>query len=193
MQTRIAIKGYLAVIGILFLAGHAGLAQPANRTAHGIEGFRELEWGSSIEKASKTYRDLGFERYEIPNSKKEEPSKVYARKVEHGEIEEVVFDSIEYWFKADHFHQVRAVLHSRIGPRTLVTRAEKAFDKLTGRLKNRYGDPIDRKVDYVTEFIVVVKEATWILDHSAITIRYEGAGKTNEDLLIFTMQGKTKR
>lgn len=193
MRMRIAIKGYLAVIGILFLAGHAGLAQPANRTAHGIEGFRELKWGSSIEQASKTYQDLGFERYEISNSKKEEPSKVYARKVEHGEIEEVEFDSIEYWFKADHFHQVRAVLHSRIGPRTLVTRAENAFDKITGRLKNRYGDPIDHKVDYVTELIVVVKESTWIVDHSAITVKYEGAGRTNEDLLTLIMQEKPRR
>jgi hypothetical protein len=131
MQTRISIKGYLAVIGILFLVGHAGLAQPTIRKAHGIEGFRELKWGSSIEQASKTYQDLGFERYEISNGK-EEPSKVYVRGVEHGEIEDVVFD-------------------------------------------------------------VVVKEATRIVDHSAVTVKYEGAGQNNEDVLILTIQEKSKR
>jgi hypothetical protein len=135
---------------------------------------------------------LGFEKYVISNSK-EEPAKVYVRRVEHGAIEDVVFDSIEYWFKGDHFYQVRAVLHSRIGPRTLVTRAENAFDKINGRLRNRYGDPSDHKVDYVTEFIVVVKEATWIVDHSAITIKYKGAERANEDLLTLIMQEKPKR
>jgi hypothetical protein len=74
-----------------------------------------------------------------------------------------------------------------------VTRAENAFDKITGRLRDRYGDPSDHKVDYVTEFIVVVKEATWIVDHSVITIKYEGAGRTNEDWLTLTMQEKPKR
>jgi hypothetical protein len=192
MPKWISIRGYLAVIGILFLVGHAGLAQPTIRTAHDIVGFRGLKWGSSIEQASKTYRDLDFERYVISNGK-EEPSKVYVRRVEHGEIEDVAFDSIEYWFKGDHFHQIIAVLHSRIGPRTLVTRAENAFDKITGRLRNRYGEPTDHKVDYVTEFIVVVKESTWIVDHTAITVKYEGTGRTNEDLLTLIMQEKPRR
>ena len=191
-ELRSPIVGCLAMIGILFLIGYAGLAQTTIRGADGVEGFRGLRWGASIEQASKTYQDLDFERYVVSNGK-EEPSKVYVRKGERGEIEEVAFDSIEYWFKGDHLHQVRAVLHSRIGPRTLVTRAENAFDKITGKLRGRFGEPFGHRVDYVTEFIVVVKESTWIVDHSAITVKYEGAGRTNEDLLIFTMQGKTKR
>ena len=64
---------------------------------------------------------------------------------------------------------------------------------MNGRMRNRYGDPSDHRVDYVTEFIVVVREATWIVDRSAITIRYEGAGRTNEDLFTLTMQEKPKR
>ncbi len=184
--------GVLAMIWILFLWETAGLAQRTVHEGEDIEGFRELKWGTSIEQASKTYRDLGFERYVISNDK-EEPSKVYVRRVERGEIEDVEFDSIEYWFKGDHFHQVRAILHSRIGPRTLVTRAENAFDKITGKLRDRYGDPSNHRIDYITEFIVVMKEATWIVDHSAITIKYEGAGRTNEDLFILTMQEKPKR
>lgn len=191
-KIRVRIIGGLAMIGILFLMETVGLAQRTVPKGRDIDGFRELKWGTSLEQASKIYQDLDFEKYMISNGK-EEPWKVYVRRVEHGEIENVAFDSIEYWFKGDHFFQVRALLHSRFGPRTLVTRAENAFDKITGRLRDRYGDPSDHKVDYVTEFIVVVKEATWIVDHSVITIKYEGAGRTNEDWLTLTMQEKPKR
>jgi len=184
--------GFLAMIGIVLLLETVGLAQRTDQKGRTIEGFRELRWGTSIEQSSKIYQDLHFEKYVISDSK-EEPWKVYVRGVEHGEIEDVTFDTIEYWFKGDHFYQVRAVLHSRIGPRTLVTRAENAFDKMNSRLRNRYGNPSGHKVDYVTEFIVVVREATWIVDHSAITLKYEGTGRTNEDVLTMTMQEKRKR
>ena len=191
-RIRTSIIGFLAMIGIVLLLETVGLAQRTDQKGRGIDGFRELRWGTSIEQSSKIYQDLSFERYVISDGK-EEPRKVYVRTVEHGEIENVTFDSIEYWFKGDHFYQIRAVLHSRIGPRTMVTRAENAFDKINGRLRNRYGAPSDHKVNYVTEFIAVVREATWIVDHSAITIKYEGTGKTDEDLLTLTMREKPKR
>jgi len=189
---RTSIIGFLAMIGIALLSETAGLAQRTVQKGSGMEGFRELRWGTSIEQSLKIYQDLSFERYVISGGK-EEPWKVYVRKVEDGKIENVTFDSIEYWFKGDHFSQIRAELHSRIGPRTLVTRAENAFDKIHGRLRNRYGDPSDHKVDYVTEYIVVVREATWIVDPSAITIKYEGIGTTNEDLFTLTMREKPNR
>jgi len=190
-RIRPSIIGFLAMIGIVLLSETVGLAQRTVQTGRGMEGFRELRWGTSIEQSSKIYQDLYFEKYVISDGK-EEPRKVYVRKVEHVVIENITFDSIEYWFKGDHFYRVRAELHSRIGPRTMVTRAENAFDKMNGRLRNRYGDPSDHKVDYVTEFIVVVREATWIVDRSAITIKYEGVGRTNEDLFTVTMQEKQK-
>jgi len=191
-RIRTSILGSLAMIGIVLLLETVGLAQRTDQKGRGIEGFRELRWGTSIEQALKIYQDLSFEKYVVSGSK-EEPWKVYVRRVEHGGVENVTFDSIEYWFKGDHFYQIRAVLHSRIGPRTMVTRAENAFAKMNGRLRNRYGDPSDHKLDYVTEFIVVVREATWIVDHSAIAIKYEGAGRTNEDVFTLTMQEKPKR
>ena len=191
-RIRASIIGVLAMIGIVLLLETVGLAQRTDQEGKGNDGFRDLRWGASIEQSSKVYQDLYFEKYVVTDSK-EEPRKVYLRKVEHGEIENVTFDSIEYWFKGDHFYQIRAMLHSRIGPRTLVTPAENAFEKINGRLRNRYGKPSDHKVDYVTEFIVVVREATWIVDHSAITIKYEGAGRTDEDSLTLTMREKPKR
>ena len=186
-RSRTSIIGFLAMIGIVLLLEAVGHSQKTDQKGRGIEGFRELRWGTSIEQSSKIYQDLQFEKYVISDSR-EEPWKVYIRRAEHGEIENVTFDSIEYWFKGEHFHQVRAVLHSRIGPRTLVTRAESAFDKMNGRLRKRYGAPADHKVDYVTEYIVVVKEAAWNVDHSAISIRYEGLGRSNEDSFTLTMQ-----
>jgi len=191
-RIRTSIIGGLAMIGIVLLSEAAGLAQRTPQKGSGTDGFRELRWGTSVEQSSKIYQDLQFERYVVSGGR-EEPWKVYVRKTERGEIENVTFDSIEYWFKGDHFFQVRAVLHSRIGPRTLVTKAENAFDKISGRLRNRYGAPSDHKVDYVTELIVVVREATWIVDHSAITVKYEGVGRTNEDLFTLTMQQRPKR
>ena len=191
-RIRASIIGIVAMTGIVFLLETVGLAQRTVQQGRGMEGFRELRWGTSIEQSSKIYKDLHFEKYVI-SGRKEEPRKVYVRMVEHGEIENVTFDSIEYWFRGDHFYQIRAELHSRIGPRTMLTRAENAFAKMNGMLRNRYGDPSDHKVDYVTEFIVVVREATWIVDPSAITIKYEGIGRTNEDLLTLTMQEKPKR
>ena len=191
-RIRASIIGLLAMVGIVLLLETVGLAQKTDQKGRDIEGFRELRWGTSIEQSSKIYQDLSFERYVISDGK-EEPRKVFVRKVEHGEIENETFDSIEYWFKGEHFYQIRAVIHSRIGPRTLVTRAENAFQKINGRWRNRYGEPSDHKVHYVTEFIAVVREATWIVDHSAITIKYEGAGRTDEDLFTLTMQEKIKR
>ena len=193
-QDRIgaSILGLMAMIGIVLLLGTVGLAQQTHQEERGTGGFRGMGWGVSIEQASKIYQDLYFEKYVISKGN-EEPWKVYVRKMEHEEIENVTFDSVEYWFKGDHFYQITAELHSRIGPRTMVTRAEDAFDKMNGRLRHRYGGPSDHKVDYVTEFIVVVREATWIADHSAITIRYEGTGRTNEDLFTLRIRENPKR
>jgi len=186
------IIGLLAMIGSVLLLEAVGLAHRMDSKGTGLEGFRELKWGTSVEQSSKIYQDLSFERYVISDGK-EEPRKVYVRTAEHGDIENVTFDSIEYWFKGDHFYQIKAVLQSRIGPRTMVTRAENAFQKINDRWRDRYGNPSDHKVDYVTEFIVVVREATWIVNQSAITIKYEGVGRTNEDMLTLTMQEKEKR
>ena len=189
---RAPIITLLAMIGIVLLSESVGLPQRVDQKVGGVDGFRELRWGTSIEQSSKIYPDLYFEKYVMIDSR-EEPRKVYVRRAEHGNIENVTFDSIEYWFKGDHFYQIRAVLNSRIGPRTLVTQAENAFDKIKGRLKIRYGDPSDHRVDYVTEFIVVVREATWNVDQSSITIKYEGVGRTNEDMFTLTMQEEPKR
>lgn len=183
--------GSVALIGFLFLLGGIGLAQERTPKGNGIEGFRELEWGTSIERSTMIYPDLAFERYVV--SGKEEPWKVYVRTAEHAEIEHVWFDSIEYWFRKDRFLKMRALMQSSIGPRTLVTQAENDYGKLESVFTKRYGAPSDRRTDYFTELIIVVKEATWNVDRSAVIVRYDGAGQTNMDVLTLTMQEKSRR
>ncbi len=191
-RSRSPIIGSMAVIGFVLLMKTIGPALRTARAGTGTDGFRELRWGTSVEQSSMIYQDLVFERYVLPGGK-EEPWKVYVRRMEHGEIENETFDSIEYWYKGDRFCQVRAELHSRIGPRTMVTRAESAFARMSDRFMILYGNPSGHKVDYVTEFIVAVRETTWIVGHSSISIRYEGVGAINEDLFTLTLREKRKR
>jgi len=93
-RIRASIIGFLAVIGIVLLSETVGLAQRADQKVRGIDGFRELRWGTSVEEAGRIYQDLYFERYAMIDSR-EEPLKVYGRRAERGEIENVTFDSIE--------------------------------------------------------------------------------------------------
>ena len=80
-RIRTAIIGFLAMIGIVLLSGTVRLAQRTDPEGKGNDGFRELRCGTSIEQSSKIYQDLHFEKYVISDSK-EEPWKVYVRKVE---------------------------------------------------------------------------------------------------------------
>ena len=178
------------MLAIVLLSRSTGLAQLPNREGVGLEGFRNLPWGISIGQARTACPDLEFARYVLANARKE-PWKAYVRRSENREIEGVTFDSIEYRFKQGRFLQVQAVLRSRVGPRTLTTRAENSFDRIVGRMTGRYGKPSGREIGYVSEFLVVVKKATWIVDHTSVTIRYEGTGSTDEDLLTMTMQDRT--
>ena len=57
---RASIIGFLAMIGIVLLLETVGLAQRTVQKGRGVEGFRELRWGTSIEQSSKIYQDLSF-------------------------------------------------------------------------------------------------------------------------------------
>ena len=59
-RIRTSIIGFLAMIGFVLLLGTVGLAQRTVQEGGGMEGFRELRWGTSIEQSSKIYQDLSF-------------------------------------------------------------------------------------------------------------------------------------
>jgi len=151
-----------------------------------IEGFGKLTWGISEEQAGKAYPDLHFGGYEIENSK-EEPVKMYARNAVPEKIDGVLFDSFDYGFKGDRFSKVRASLQSRIGPRTLVTRAETAWNQLVEYLVRKYGAPKENSTRYVTEYLVVVKEMRWKVGGVFLRLNYRGPESADEDHLIFEM------
>lgn len=188
MNDRYGGRGFLVVAWVLssFLL-NAVPAQAATGNPGADEGFENLKWGDSIAQALKTYPDLYFEGYRIVNEK-EEPSKIYSRRKGTGRIDGVVFDSIEYWFRNDRFYEIRAVKTSNIGPRTLVTQAERSHGILMDHMRQTYGRPREYKVNYHAEDLSVVKEATWRIREVWIFLKYIGVTKGDTDQLVFEMR-----
>ncbi len=176
----------MVVLMIVFLLDIVCFAKNITHQGESIEGFRELEWGVPVEQARNIYKDLYFDQYALEDNK-DEPSKVYLRKDEYGVIDNVSFDSVEYWFRRNHFHRIRATLRSRFGPRTLVTRAEASWEKIVGYLRRKYGEPKEHRTDYLTENLAVVKEMHWEAGGVFLHLKYKGPDRANEDQLIFEM------
>ena len=187
MKARMSMSGYFLIAlfsGALFTGTCP--AGPIIGKGGAIEGFGKLTWGVSVEQAEKAYPDLHFGAYEIEN-RKEEPVKIYYRTPSPEKIDGVVFDSVEYGFKGDGFYKVRASLQSKIGPRTLITRAEASWNQMAEYLRRKYGAPRAHKTDYVTDYLVVVKEMRWETGGVFIHLNYKGLGVENEDQLILEM------
>ncbi len=151
-----------------------------------IEGFGKLTWGVSVEQAEKAYPDLYFGDYELVN-RKEEPEKIYYRNGRQEKIGGVDFETCEYRFKRNAFYEIRASLRSKIGPRTLVTRAEASWGRMAEYLVRKYGEPKEHRTEYMTEYLVVVKEMRWDVGGVFIHLKYKGPKGVNEDQLIFEM------
>ncbi len=179
--------GVIAGIVFSLAIAESCLSQPVISRRSAIEGFGKLTWGVTVEQARAVYRDLYFGRYFVEDSK-EEPSRIYYRKGETAEIEGVTFDSVEYWFREDRFHKVRAVMRSRIGPRSLITRSEESFDLLHRALIRRYGDPTKYDESYFTDFVTVVRVATWDQGNATVVLEYKGPEGTDEDQLVFELR-----
>jgi len=185
---RIGYEGCLlgALLVLLFLP----FLFPA-RTATGDvgteEGFGNLKWGDTVDQALRIYPDLHFEGYRIV-TEKQAPYKEYRRKGASKRVDGVDFDSLGYWFRGDRFYEIRAVLSSRIGPRTLFTEAERSFDLLMDRIGRAYGKPKEYNVKYDTEYLEVIKEARWNSRGVTILLQYNGAEKTNVDRLTLDIR-----
>lgn len=186
MTHRTGYDGYL--IGALLLP-MAILCLASVRGAAGTtpgQGFGDLKWGNTVEQALRAYPDLHFEGYRIVNDK-EAPFRAYVRDRSSGRVDGVRFDSLEYWFRGDRFVRIRAVLNSRIGPRTLVTEAERSYDLLADDFRRAYGVPSQRTVKYVGEYLAVIKGMTWETRGVTIRLQYNGAGEGDVDRLTLDM------
>ncbi len=188
MRTRFPTAMGLC-IGIAFAAmmPQRGLAGPFVSSAALVGGFGKLHWGATVAQAQSIYRDLYFGSFAVEDSR-DEPSKIYSRKDETQDVEGVAFDSIEYWFRRDRFYRVRAVMRSRIGPRSLITRSEESFDQLRKSLTGRYGKPAKYDEGYFVDFVTVVRSAEWQRPDATIVLEYKGPESTNEDRLIFELR-----
>jgi hypothetical protein len=187
MRARIPVFGYflLALFQWVLFAGTCRAESIIDRGGS-IEGFGKLTWGVSEEQAGNAYPDLHFGGYVIENSK-EAPVKMYSRNAAPEKFDGVLFDSFDYGFKGNRFYKVRASLQSKIGPRTLVTRAETAWNQLAEYLVRKYGAPKERSTRYVTEYLVIVKEMRWDIGGVFIRLNYKGPETADEDQLIFEM------
>ena len=187
MKIRTPVTGLFLIVSIsgAILAG-SGSAEAISGKAGSIDGFGKLTWGITVEQAEKAYPDLYFGVYEMV-SRKEEPVKIFYRNASPEKIDGVVFESYEYWFQGDRFSRVKASLHSKIGPRTLVTRAEASWDQMVDHLRRKYGEPKEHRADFTTEYLVVVKEMRWEVGGVFIHLKYKGPEGANVDQLIFEM------
>ena len=96
-------------------------------------GFRELAWGSTLSEAAVRYPDLAFVGYTLPPGESY-PSRIYVRERENRELFGVSFERVEYWFREEpdreaRLRRVTALLHGSVGPRTIRSRCEAAFDQ----------------------------------------------------------------
>lgn len=179
--------GFVAGLAISLAIAESCFSQPAISRGQTIEGFGKLLWGASVEQATGIYRDLYFGNYVLEGGGRE-PSKVYYRKHETAAIDDVAFDSIEYWFRDDRFFKIRAVMRSGIGPRSLVTRSEESFTLLHRALVRKYGEPTKYDESYFADFVTVVRVARWDRNDARIVLEYKGPERTNEDRLTLEVR-----
>jgi hypothetical protein len=180
-------EGYL--IGTLLLPVALLCLAPARGAAADIttgQGVGDLKWGDTVDQALRVYPDLHFEGYRIVQAR-EAPFRAYVRGRAGDRVDGVKFDTLEYWFRGDRFQGIRAVLKSRIGPRTLETEAERSYDTLADRIRGAYGVPRERTVKYVTMYLAVIKETTWETRGVTIRLRYKGAVEGDVDRLTLEM------
>ncbi len=125
------------VLAIMFLFPRAWVAGDLFLTKPVTEGFRDLKWNTSLGEVLKEVPDLYFDHYSLPVADKI-PSKICYRKNENRQIGSVTFKEIEYWFKEDTFYKVAAHAYSHLGPRTLVSGAERDFEELRKKISLQY-------------------------------------------------------
>ena len=121
---------------------------------------------------------------------KDAPFQAFVRSRTAKRIYGVRFDSLEYWFRGNRFLEIHAVLQSRIGPRTLVTEAERSYDALAERIRKTFGDPAEHTVKYVTQDLAVVKETAWTTRGVSVRLKYKGVERGDVDRLTLEMGSK---
>jgi hypothetical protein len=147
--------------------------------------FRGLAWGSTPSDAATRYPDLVFVGYTLPPGESE-PSRIYVREGEDRRLFGVSFDRIEYWFREEQsretrLHRVTAVLHGRVGPRTLRSRCEAAFDHAAEAIEGIYGRPSE---DRQAGLLRAGRFMAWHAGSLRIVLSRSGDGDDGETLLL---------
>ena len=150
-----------------------------------IERFEDLKWRTGEKEALALIPDMYFDHYSMPAGD-QAPSKIYLRKKNDGKIGNVTFKRIEYWFRENYFYKVTACFESHYGPRTLMTDAEKDFEKLRKEIGLQYGEPKEYKIGF--GFNIFDKRATWHVGRTTILLLYNDGIKPNESRLYLEIK-----
>jgi hypothetical protein len=146
MKPSMGIRAFLAVLiaSVAAMGPDAGCGGSAGKEDSRVtpDAFRAIAWGSSPPEAAARYPDLVFAGYSLPAGDPE-PSSIYVREREEREIFGVTFERVEYWFRNDRLRRVTAVLHDSVGPRTLRSNCEAAFDHASAAIIARFGKPAE--------------------------------------------------
>jgi hypothetical protein len=145
-----------------------------------IEGFGDVKWGTGEKEAVALISDMYFDHYLMPAGD-QAPSKIYLRWKSDAKIGNVTFKRIEYWFRENYFYKVTACFESHYGPRTLMTDAERDFEKLRKEIDLQYGEPREYKIGF--GFNIFDKRATWHVGRTTILLLYNDGIKPNESRL----------
>ena len=142
LKIRATLAGLILAAAAYGLYAGCGDFAGKGRSAITPTAFRSIAWGSTPSEAEARYPDLVFSGYALPAGDSE-PSRIYVREREERELFGVTFDRVEYWFRGDRLHRVTAVLRDTVGPRTLRSRCEAAFDQASAAISGLYGKPAE--------------------------------------------------
>lgn len=188
MKRCMKMPALIAVsLAVLAACLPAACGDPAGKGGSRVTpgGFRELAWGSTPSEATSRYPDLAFVGFTLPPGESE-PYRIYVRDRENRELFGVTFDQVDYWFREGRtgdirFRRVTAILHGTVGPRTIRSRCEAAFDQAAATLGGLYGEPAEERQTGVAR---VGRFAAWQAGPLRIVLSRSGEGGDAEILML---------
>jgi hypothetical protein len=132
-----------------------------------IEGFRDLKWGMTIEKAKSIYSDL------IITENKAVSDKCFIRKKENKKIGDIEFEKIVYFFN-DNFYKVISHIFV-VSDEAKMQKAEEDFNIIRKNIESRYGSPTEENKDFIRELRMAKIKVNWLVGDSKRTLQKDSS------------------
>jgi hypothetical protein len=132
-----------------------------------IEGFRDLKWGMTIEKAKSIYLDL------IISENKAVSDKCFIRKKENKKIGDIEFEKIVYFFN-DKFYKVISHIFV-VNDKVRMQKVEEDFEIVKKNIESKYGSATEKKKDFIRGLDNVRIKVNWLVGDSKITLQKDSS------------------